>query len=139
MRRLLNSALVLAPFALVGCGGETPPVNDTAPAPMPPSSPAPVDPGAPGLQPTHLLSNGRYTVALRASGAGVSRWRSFNVTRWRDDPLRDAFGTFFYVRDAGTDALTYGTSAVLYDFDAAGEFFWVVPADVALHPDPPTS
>ncbi|RZL99598.1 MAG: hypothetical protein EOP73_19140, partial [Variovorax sp.] len=72
----------------------------------PPHQPRLVDPGAPGLQPTHLLSNGRYTVALRASGAGVSRWRSFNVTRWRDDPLRDAFGTFFYVRDAGTDALT---------------------------------
>ena len=56
----------------------------------------------PGLQPTHLLSNGRYTVALRANGAGVSRWRSFNVSRWRDDPLRDGYGTFFYVRDDGS-------------------------------------
>ncbi|MDB5732743.1 MAG: cation tolerance protein CutA, partial [Variovorax sp.] len=60
-----------------------------------------VDPMAPGLQPTHLLSNGRYTVALRANGAGVSRWRSSNVSRWRDDPLRDGYGTFFYVREAG--------------------------------------
>ncbi|MGI4778466.1 MAG: GH36-type glycosyl hydrolase domain-containing protein [Janthinobacterium lividum] len=71
-----------------------------------PHQPRLVDPTAPGFQPTHLLSNGRYTVALRASGAGVSRWRSFNVTRWRDDPLRDAFGTFIYVRDVGTEALT---------------------------------
>ncbi len=62
-----------------------------------------VDPLAPGPQPTHLLSNGRYTVALRASGAGVSRWRSFNVTRWRDDPLRDGYGTFFYLRDDAND------------------------------------
>ncbi|MGJ7532479.1 MULTISPECIES: GH36-type glycosyl hydrolase domain-containing protein [unclassified Variovorax] len=65
-----------------------------------------VDPMAPGFQPTHLLSNGRYTVALRANGAGVSRWHSFNVTRWRDDPLRDSYGTFFFVRDEGTQELT---------------------------------
>lgn len=65
-----------------------------------------VDPMAPGFQPTHLLSNGRYTVALRANGAGVSRWHAFNVTRWRDDPLRDGYGTFFFVRDDGTQQLT---------------------------------
>ena len=40
-------------------------------------------------------------VALRANGAGVSRWRAFNVTRWRDDLLRDGYGTFFYLRDDG--------------------------------------
>ncbi|MDQ0027727.1 cyclic beta-1,2-glucan synthetase [Variovorax paradoxus] len=62
-----------------------------------------VDPTGPGFQPTHLLSNGRYTVSLRANGAGVSRWRAFNVTRWRDDPLRDSHGTFFYLRDTGKD------------------------------------
>jgi cyclic beta-1,2-glucan synthetase len=65
-----------------------------------------VDPTAPGFQPTHLLSNGRYTVALRANGAGVSRWHAFNVTRWRDDPLRDSYGTFFYLRDEGQQTLT---------------------------------
>jgi cyclic beta-1,2-glucan synthetase len=81
---------------------------DPRPPPEPSMGEAPVahqprviDPTVPGFQPTHLLSNGRYTLALRASGAGVSRWRSFNVTRWRDDPLRDAHGTFFYVREAG--------------------------------------
>ena len=65
--------------------------------------PRTVDPMAAGFQPTHLLSNGRYTVALRANGAGVSRWHSFNVTRWRDDPLRDSYGTFFFVRDVRTE------------------------------------
>jgi len=63
-----------------------------------------IDPAAPGWQPTQLLSNGRYSVALRANGAGVSRWRSgnrtYNVSRWRDDPLRDACGTFIYLRAA---------------------------------------
>ncbi len=52
-------------------------------------------------QPTHLLSNGRYSVALRANGAGRSRFGSSDITRWRDDALRDAHGSFFCVRRAG--------------------------------------
>lgn len=83
----------------------TPPEPATGEAP-PIFQPRVVDPMEPGFQPTHLLSNGQYTVALRANGAGVSRWRSFNVSRWRDDPLRDGYGTFFYVRDAHCPALT---------------------------------
>ena len=59
-----------------------------------------VDPLAPGWQPTQLLSNGNYSVALRANGAGVSRWRGRNITRWRDDLLRDSHGSFLYLRDA---------------------------------------
>lgn len=69
-----------------------------------------VDPAAPGWQPTQLLSNGRYSVALRANGAGVSRWRAgnrtYNITRWRDDPLRDACGSFIYLRLAGQDRVS---------------------------------
>ncbi len=64
-----------------------------------------VDPQADIWQPTQLLSNGRYSVALRANGAGVSRWRSrggrANITRWRDDLLRDACGSFIYLRGPG--------------------------------------
>ncbi len=69
-----------------------------------------VDPAAPGGQPTQLLSNGRYSVALRANGAGLSRWRAYNVTRWRDDLLRDQYGTFIYLRgegQAGVSSLTF--------------------------------
>ncbi|MCX7275759.1 MAG: carbohydrate-binding protein [Burkholderiales bacterium] len=58
-------------------------------------------PGATALEPTHLLSNGHYHVALRANGAGWSRWRTTGITRWRDDALRDAFGHFFYLRWSG--------------------------------------
>ena len=65
-----------------------------------------VNPFKPGWKPTHLLSNGRYTVALRASGAGVSRWQGRNITRWRDDLLRDSYGTFFYLRQDGQAAVT---------------------------------
>uniref|UniRef100_UPI0025EE28BB glucoamylase family protein n=1 Tax=Ramlibacter sp. TaxID=1917967 RepID=UPI0025EE28BB len=56
-----------------------------------------VEPATRGWKPTHLLSNGRYSVALRPNGAGVSRWQGQNITRWRDDLLSDDFGSFFYV------------------------------------------
>jgi cyclic beta-1,2-glucan synthetase len=47
----------------------------------------------------HLLSNGRYHVAVTAAGGGYSRWRDLAVTRWREDPTRDCWGTFCYLRD----------------------------------------
>ena len=55
-------------------------------------------PGVTALAPTHLLANGRYSVALRANGAGWSRWDQFGITRWRDDALRDGHGSFFFLR-----------------------------------------
>ncbi|HWK84003.1 MAG TPA: glucoamylase family protein, partial [Caldimonas sp.] len=57
-----------------------------------------VVPGMAAVEPTHLLSNGRYAVALRANGAGTSRWGASEITRSRDDALRDAYGTFFHIR-----------------------------------------
>ena len=57
-----------------------------------------VIPGAQALEPTHLLSNGRYSVTLRPNGAGWSRWGPSDITRWRDDVLRDAYGSFVYLR-----------------------------------------
>lgn len=62
-------------------------------------------PARPGWQPMHLLSNGQYSVALHANGAGVSRWRSRNISRWRDDLLRDEYGSFLYVRREGQQRL----------------------------------
>ena len=55
-------------------------------------------PGMTALAPTHLLSNGRYSVALRANGAGWSRWGKVGISRTRDDLLRDAYGGFIYLR-----------------------------------------
>ncbi|MCV2360559.1 carbohydrate-binding protein [Paucibacter sp. TC2R-5] len=55
-------------------------------------------PGETAVAPTHLLSNGRYSVSLRANGAGWSRWGRVGISRWRDDALRDALGSFFYLR-----------------------------------------
>ena len=68
-----------------------------------------IDPFSAQWQPTHLLSNGHYSVALRANGAGASRWKNsgvtHNISRWRDDLLRDQYGTFIYVRPEGSQAL----------------------------------
>jgi len=66
-----------------------------------------VVPGMNALEPTHLLSNGRYSVSLRANGAGWSRWGSVGIARWRDDALRDAHGSFFFLRwDRQPDAVS---------------------------------
>ena len=55
-------------------------------------------PGSNAIEPSHILSNGRYSVLLRANGAGLSRWDQTGITRWRDDALRDAHGSFFFVK-----------------------------------------
>ncbi len=56
------------------------------------------DPSSP-VPEVHLLSNGRYHVMVSSAGGGYSRWRDLAVTRWREDPTRDCWGTFCYVRD----------------------------------------
>ena len=48
---------------------------------------------------THLLSNGRYVVMITAAGSGYSRWRKLAVTRWDEDPTRNHWGTFIFLRD----------------------------------------
>ena len=53
----------------------------------------------------HLLSNGHYHVAITSAGGGYSRWRDLAVTRWREDPTRDCWGTFCYLRDLESGVL----------------------------------
>ncbi len=75
-----------------------------------------VSPGASALEPTHVLSNGRYSVSLRAHGAGTSRWGQTGITRSRDDALRDAHGSFFYLRwtrGEGRSAVSAQASSVV--------------------------
>jgi len=56
------------------------------------------DPNSPAVE-AHLLSNGRYHVAVTSAGGGCSRWRDLAITRWREDATRDSYGSFCYVRD----------------------------------------
>ncbi|GGQ44287.1 DUF1449 family protein [Couchioplanes azureus] len=43
----------------------------------------------------------------------------------------DGSSAIVQVRQAGDDELRAGTVALLYDVDPDGEFFWIVPADIA--------
>lgn len=52
-----------------------------------------------------LLSNGTYSTMVTTAGAGYSRCGSVAVTRWREDPTRDNWGSFFYLRDLGSGAV----------------------------------
>jgi cellobiose phosphorylase len=49
-----------------------------------------------------LLSNGRYHVMITNAGGGYSRWGNLAVTRWREDPTSDNWGTFCYLRDVSS-------------------------------------
>jgi cyclic beta-1,2-glucan synthetase len=70
-------------------------------------------PGAAAIEPTHVLSNGRYSVSLRPNGAGWSRWGQIGINRWRDDALRDAFGSFFYVNRPALGAFAGGAATLV--------------------------
>ena len=49
-----------------------------------------------------LLSNSHYHVMVSNAGGGYSRWRDCAITRWREDPTTDRWGTFCYLRDVET-------------------------------------
>ena len=106
-RALLHERL---PREIVFQAGATqrPPPGDVEAAP---STLRVIEPGTVprGMLPTLLLGNGAYSVALRPNGAGSSSWRSSQVSRSRDDALRDAYGTWLMLRrvgDAGFHSLT---------------------------------
>ena len=48
---------------------------------------------------TNLLSNGTYSVMVTNAGGGYSQWKDREITRWRSDTTRDAYGSFCYVKD----------------------------------------
>jgi cyclic beta-1,2-glucan synthetase len=53
----------------------------------------------------HLLSNGQYTVMITAAGSGYTQWRGLAITRWREDPTLDDWGSYLFVRDIQTGAV----------------------------------
>jgi len=57
------------------------------------------DTPAPEVQ---LLSNGRYHVMVTNAGGGYSRWKDHDITRWREDPTCDDWGSFCYLRDVSS-------------------------------------
>nr|MBA3446320.1 DUF3131 domain-containing protein [Pseudaminobacter sp.] len=54
------------------------------------------------LRSTNLMSNGRYSLMVTATGSGYSRWNELSVTRWQSDPTEDRFGAYLFLRDTDT-------------------------------------
>ncbi len=54
---------------------------------------------------TLLLANGRYSVMITAAGSGYSRWQGRAVTRWREDPTCDDWGSYVFLRDMADNAV----------------------------------
>ena len=52
-----------------------------------------------------LLSNSRYTTMVTSSGSGWSRWHDHAITRWREDPTCDPWGSHILLRDDETGAV----------------------------------
>ncbi len=53
----------------------------------------------------HFLSNGRYSLMISNAGGGYSRWKDIALTRWREDPTCDNWGSFCYIRDLGRNEI----------------------------------
>ncbi|WEN15600.1 glycosyl transferase family 36 [Rhodanobacter sp. AS-Z3] len=64
-----------------------------------------------------ILSNGRLSTFLTDSGTGFVRWQGLAVTRWREDPVADPWGSFLLLRDEengevwGATAQPFGVTA----------------------------
>ncbi len=54
---------------------------------------------------TNLLSNGSYSVMVTNAGGGYSQWKDREITRWRSDTTRDAYGSFCYIKDCENGAV----------------------------------
>ncbi|RNC63154.1 MAG: N,N'-diacetylchitobiose phosphorylase [Candidatus Dichloromethanomonas elyunquensis] len=48
---------------------------------------------------TAFISNREYTVMMTLSGSGYSQYNDIHVTRWREDPTMDMYGTFIYIQN----------------------------------------
>ena len=51
----------------------------------------------------NILSNGKFTTVVTNSGSGFSQYKDFLVSRWREDPVMDPWGSYIYIRDLSND------------------------------------
>jgi cellobiose phosphorylase len=65
-----------------------------------------------------LLGNGNYQLMLTEAGAGYSRWHELDLTRWREDPTRDGWGTFIHIHDVDRGRVWSTAAAVAADAPA---------------------
>lgn len=47
----------------------------------------------------NILSNGTFTAVVSNAGSGYSQYKNILVSRWREDPVADPWGSYMYIRD----------------------------------------
>ncbi|HJV16529.1 MAG TPA: glucoamylase family protein, partial [Bacillales bacterium] len=52
-----------------------------------------------------VLSNGNFTTVVTNSGSGFSLYKGLAVSRWREDPIMDPWGSYVYIRDVSNDKI----------------------------------
>lgn len=52
-----------------------------------------------------VLSNGKFTTVVTNSGSGFSRYKGLSVSRWREDPIMDSWGSYVYIHDVSTNRI----------------------------------
>ncbi len=77
------------------------------------ASPWQVNPLAPQPR-VHYLSNGHYSLLITAAGGGYSAWEDIDLTRWRPDTSLDNWGTWIYVQDQESGAISSSASIQLW-------------------------
>jgi cyclic beta-1,2-glucan synthetase len=93
-----------------------------------------------GVPQLHILSNGRYSVLLTATGGGGSRWRGRALTRWRAESGVDQWGHWLYVEDRDTRArwsvahqpVTDAPAETAVQFSAAAVEYWARAHGIAI-------
>jgi cyclic beta-1,2-glucan synthetase len=50
-----------------------------------------------------VLSNGTFSTVLTNTGSGYSSYKGLAVSRWREDPVLDPWGSYVYIRDIKKD------------------------------------
>ena len=57
------------------------------------------------LPEARILSNGRLTMMVSNSGSSFIRWKSLDLTKWIEDPVKDVSGPFYYIRNLNNDKI----------------------------------
>ncbi|MFB5196926.1 GH36-type glycosyl hydrolase domain-containing protein [Neobacillus sp. KR4-4] len=50
-----------------------------------------------------VLSNGSFTTVVTNTGSGFSQYKGLLLSRWREDPVMDPWGSYVYIRDISQD------------------------------------
>lgn len=51
----------------------------------------------------NVHSNGSFTTVVTNSGSGFIRYEGMAISRWREDPVADQWGSYMYIRDVTRD------------------------------------